>query len=113
MVGKGLSPLQKEILILAWDSGGMVSVADILNSLWEPAGENGAHFSRNTVGAEGYDQVHACLSRSCERLRLRGLTRTFKDVAGTAGTIISLTGSGIATAKEIMEAEEEPEPDQP
>jgi hypothetical protein len=29
MVGKGLSPLQEEILTLAWHRGGMVSMADI------------------------------------------------------------------------------------
>ena len=112
-MAKGLSPLQEQILILAWRRGGMVSVADILNSLWGPAGENDSQpFTRRHVG-EGYDQIHASLSRSCERLRLRGLTRTFKDVAGTAGTIISLTADGIATAKEIMEEEEEPDPGQP
>lgn len=112
-MGKGLSPLQREILILAGRAGGLILVADILNSLWGPAGENDSQpFSRRHVG-EGYDQIHASLSRSCERLRLRGLTRTFKDVTASPGTIISLTADGIAMAKEIMEAEEEPDPGQP
>ncbi len=112
-MGRGISELQAQILCFLLDNGEMLRVRDLLSQLWGPAGENGAHFSRTTVGAEGYDQIHATLSRSCERLRLRGLTRTFKDVAGTAGTIISLTVDGVAMAKEIMEAEEEPEPDQP
>ncbi len=108
-MGKGLSFLQEQILILALHRGGMVSVADILNSLWEPTGEKGAHFSRNTVGAGDYGQIHSTLSRSVERLCLRGLTRTYKDVAGTPGTVIALTSAGAEVAQEIAEAEGEEE----
>lgn len=107
-MGKGLSPLQKEILVLALHRGGMVSVGNILDSLWG-AGENDSQpFTRSNVGEE-YGQIHASLSRSCERLRLRGLTRTFKDVAGTAGTIVSLTTFGRQAAQEIAAAEREEE----
>ena len=110
VMGKGLSFLQEQILILALHRGGMVSVADILNSLWEPAGENGTQtFSRSGVGPGDYGQIHSTLSRSVERLRLRGLTRTFKDVSGSVGTIIALTAFGRQVAQEIAEAEEEEE----
>jgi hypothetical protein len=109
-VGKGLSPLQMEILTLSWRRKGMVFVSDILSSLWPTAEGNGSQpFSRSNVGAEGYGQVHSSLSRSIERLRLRGLTRTFKDVAGTPGTIIALTAFGRQAAQEIAEAEREEE----
>lgn len=109
-MGKGLSPLQREILILAVRAGGLILVADILNSLWGPAGEDDSQpFSRGSVGAGDYGQIHSTLSRSLERLRLRGLTRTFKDVAGAVGTIIILTAFGRQVAHEIAEAEGEEE----
>lgn len=109
-MAKGLSFLQEQILILALRRGGLVFVGDILNSLWPTAGENGAQiFSRSNVGVEEYGQVHSSLSRSIERLRLRGLTRTYKDVTGAAGTIVSLTAFGRQAAQEIAAAEREEE----
>jgi len=104
-MGRGLSYLQEQILTLAWRRGGMVSVADILNSLWPPAeGDSSQSFSRRNVGAGEYGQIHSSLSRSLERLRLRFMTETFKNVAGT-GTIIALTAFGKQAAQEIAEAE--------
>lgn len=110
-MGKGLSYLQEQILILALRRGGMVFVGDILNSLWGPVGENDVQtFSLSNVEAGEYGQIHATLSRSVERLRLRGLTETYKNVTGGVGTIVALTADGIAMAKGIVEEEEEPEP---
>lgn len=99
-MAKGLSVLQGQILILILQRGGMVFVADILKSMWGRGEEKiGQSFSRRTLGTERYGQIHASLSRSIERLRLRGLVRIFKDVAGGAGTIIALTGYGGKMAK--------------
>lgn len=106
-MAKGLSFLQEQILILALRRGGLILVADILSSLWPTAeGDGSQPFSRRTAGSGEYGQIHATLSRSVERLRLRGLTKTYKDVTRAAGTIVGLSASGIAMAKGIMEAEE-------
>ena len=110
-MGRGLSFLQEQILIL-----GLASRGDGIRGrhfefvVHERPGGNGSQpFSRSNVGAGDYGQIHATLSQILERLRLRGLTRTFKDVAGTPGTIIALTAFGRQVAQEIAEAEGEEE----
>ena len=107
-MAKGLSFLQEQILILALRRGGLIFVADILSSLWPTAKRDDSQtFSRSNVGAGEYGQIHATLSRSIERPRLRGLTETYKNVAGGAGTIIALTAFGRQVAQKIAEAEGE------
>jgi hypothetical protein len=96
----GLSQLQRQILILAGDHGGAVLVAGLIEGIKGPG------FSRETVTPPEYEKTHVSISRSLERLRMRGLLRIFKDVMRTPGTLVYLTDAGRSEAEFLRQEEE-------
>jgi hypothetical protein len=102
-VGRGLSDFQK--LILTWafqdcDSRHFFSVTDLIQVCHE------GDFTRAAVGAEAYDAEHASFSKILGRLESRGLIRLYKGKTG-GGTIVLLTASGEATARQLIEQDKE------
>jgi len=76
-MGKGLSPLQKSILQLAFKVSpkrGMTK-GDVLEQIWgwEPAPPDHRFASELVGGKKKYQSVHASTSRSIRRLREREL----------------------------------------
>jgi hypothetical protein len=132
-VGRGLSNLQKAILVMAhenrltgtdaysnWDGEGAypphVKRERILQEHfgWQPntvsrPGRSSGIFSRREVGHERYNVVMASLSRSLRRLEARGLiefTHSFR-AGGWSG--VELTEEGEVEAERILERRQKSE----
>ena len=99
-MARGLSTLQKTILLFVMARGGFVSSQEIISHVWglplrpeEP----------------GYEAAHASLSRSCSRLFARRLVDIFKKIpgaaTGTCATIVGLTPDGVELGRYFVEAE--------
>jgi hypothetical protein len=114
-MSKGLGQLQRSILRLTLDYGGMVRTGDLLKVLWgwqtkpgKDQYDGGQVFDRASIGVQEYSRAHSSLSCSLERLRQRGLVQVYKSGYGTA---VGLTSAGEKEARGIhWEGEEEPEP---
>jgi hypothetical protein len=95
---RGLSHLQKTILLFISDQGGFASSREILSRVWGPS---------LRPEETGYASAHASLSRSLSRLWQRGLIDIFKKLSGsgtsTSATIIGLTPTGKEMARFIVE----------
>lgn len=106
-MSRGLSTLQQEIISWAWNQGAAILVSEIISNLWQARAD--FTFSRDAVSPAEYEKTHITISRSIERLRRRGLTRTFKDVTGAPGTLVYLTDAGIEVAQELEQKDAPPE----
>jgi hypothetical protein len=116
-MGRGLSALQQQILVLAWEKeqrgidtplypheillqrydwplteGGHVRV-----DTGRSAHERGLYFARSQIGAQAYNAAHVALLRSTDRLQARGLIRhTWQESGG-----LRLTDAGRETVKQL------------
>ena len=99
-MGKGISDLQRWILLLCQEEG-FLSTQEILSAWrdWEPV-QWGSR--KAAVGASEYNAAHSSLSRTISRLWQRGLVVIWKNLTGSA-TGITLTQEGKAMAKAISE----------
>jgi len=88
-MSRGISDLQREILLLCLESR-FLTCQEILRQVF--------------VGRE-YETAHASLSRSLTRLWLRGLVEYWKNLTRYR-TAITLTDAGEALARSIMEETE-------
>jgi hypothetical protein len=105
-MGKGISFLQEQILGWAWEVGGSVLMTDIVQSWWRLRDGSGP-FNRPIVGEREYNQVYASISRSIERLRLRGLIRVFKETTGPPVILVFLTDAGVEVAQRLEQTQGE------
>jgi hypothetical protein len=112
-MGRGLSPLQQEILMMAWacketgNSPWLTRHAVLANIWgWETARkghtywfEHWQQFDPSAIGTQAYQSAMASLSRSISRLYQRGLVRgTF---GGSDCHIIWLTKQGCIEAERL------------
>jgi hypothetical protein len=101
-MARGISELQKIILIFVMARGGFVSSQEIISHVW------GLSLSPEEAG---YDSAHASLSRSLSRLFARRLVDIFKKIpgaaTGTCATIVGLTPDGEELGRYLAEAEKE------
>ncbi len=101
-MGRGISDLQRWILLLCLE-GGFLSTQEILSAWrdWEPV-EWGSKMA--AVGESEYNAAHASLSRTISRLWQRGLVMIWKNLTNSA-TGITLTDAGKTMAQAISDDE--------
>jgi len=101
-MARGISDLQKTILLFAIAQGGFVSSQAIIQHVWGPS---------LTPDEPKYRSAHSSLSRSLGRLFARRLFDIFKKIpgaaTGTCATIVGLTPDGEELGRYLAEAEKE------
>lgn len=112
-MGRGLSPLQQQILVAAWEKeqGPWAAYPLFTHELcvrlwhwpvtqWHYVGkfeiENGLYFSRQVIGESRYNSVMVSLCRSTQRLHRRGLI-TYHRLGG-----VGLPEQGRQTAGQLV-----------
>jgi hypothetical protein len=99
-MARGLSTLQKTILLFTLAGGGFASSQAIIRHVWGPS---------LTPDEPEYDSAHASLSRSLSRLWSRCLVDIYKKIhgaaTGTCSTVIGLTPAGKELARYLVEEE--------
>jgi hypothetical protein len=100
-MARGISDLQKTILLFVMAQGGFASSKAIVGRVWGPS---------LTPEEARYDSAHASLSRSLSRLFARCLIDIFKKIpgaaTGTCATVVGLTPEGEELARCLVEEEE-------
>jgi hypothetical protein len=127
-VGRGLSDLQQDVIVMAYENKKAGAVAyrtgpneyntrpvvsahvkreQILRQRfgWQPDTRRGRPgvFSRTDIGAECYNVVMASLSRSLHRLEERGLVWFTHSMLAAGWSGVELTEEGEAEARRILE----------
>jgi hypothetical protein len=124
-VGRGLSELQQDIIVMAYENkvSGVVAYHDdqgpvvtahvrreqILQERfgWEPDGARPDYhyriFSRTDIGHDRYNATMASLSRSLYRLEARGLVYLTHSAMAAGWSGAELTEEGEAAARRILE----------
>jgi len=93
-VSRGLGQIQRGILRLLLDRGGILRVGSILGGLFDKV---------PGPGTKEYNVIHGSLSRSLKALRQRDLIQSYTGiaVAGRAALVVALTTAGAEVAREI------------
>jgi hypothetical protein len=101
-MARGISDLQKTILLFVMARGGFVSSQEIISYMWGPS---------LTPKEPEYGSAHSSLSRSLSRLFARRLVDIFKKIpgaaTGTCATIVGLTPDGEDLGRYLADAERE------
>jgi len=99
-MARGISVLQKTILLFIMAQGGFVSFRAIISHVWGPS---------LAPEETEYDSIYSSLSRSLSRLFARHLVDIFKKIpgaaTGTCATVVGLTPEGKELACYLAEAE--------
>ncbi len=101
-MGRGISDLQRWILLLCLENG-FLSIQEILSAWrdWEPAQWGSKEAA---IGESEYNAAHSSLSRTISRLWQRGLVVIWKNLTNSA-TGVTLTDAGKALAQAISDEE--------
>lgn len=114
-MGRGLSPLQRHILLLAHDNreagrsgqGPDIHTAEIIATVYgfpvpsgrDPRDSRHQTFSREEIGTQAYGAAAAAVSRTLRRLEERGLLTRHTRAGGRLTEAGHQTAAGLSTPK--------------